>query len=450
MKYANIEIGKKEIRVTSSEVRRGRLVHELALPAKLNTIYSQGTLTIDTEGAVNTALDGLAQAGEAAFFSVTGYPNAVVVLGEDNLPITPCLSWRDESLERLDRSSVDTNLLFEESGVVPDSRSALHLLLASREEDPELFSRAKTFMFLTDYVRYRLTGVMATDRSLAEAAGMLRDGEWNTSLFERLGLDNLFPAFAEELSEVGELTEDAQKKCGYNSTARIVSSNAVANAVSALGCGMFLTSHLTGRIGVEVPAPVMTDEARDARAKHITSASGAKYIMVPFAGYEAIGRLKAQMGEGATYDAIEAAARESKRLEYVDIRDSRLASGDVAAAINEILAEQGAPAAEGGDVAGVLYNSIARYITGCATLLEGVSGETRSEIYIIGRAARDTYLNTLVALHTGKTVVASPGFSPSVFAAIRLMAGDGNVELSDTIPLVKSAFGLTTWRRKEE
>jgi L-xylulokinase len=74
-------------------------------------------------------------------------------------------------------------------------------------------------LFCKDWIRYRLTGVMATDRCEASAAGLIdsRTGDWAEEVFGEAGLPDLrrrLPALRNSYDECGRTTERAARETG--------------------------------------------------------------------------------------------------------------------------------------------------------------------------------------------------------------------------------------------
>lgn len=452
MRYANIEIGTKDVAVYRATNQDDRLTMTCCGKSRLEEVYSQGVFCINAEKIISDALEGLRNAGEVDFVSVTSLDRAVVVLDENDEVLVPVLSVRDGSLEQVDLDGVDPAWLFEKSGVTVERHSVLYQLLAHRHEEPHLFERAKCFMFLPDYIRFRLSGTKASDWSMAQAAGMLLAGsrEWNDELFEKLGLPNLFPPFAEDGSVLGQFEEDVAKEVGYEANVVFSSASLLALACSVLSPELFITSSLGGRIGLVCDSPVITEEIHDSQGMNLTTTDGRNLLLLPFEGYSLIGRLQRQSLDGTSFDTIENTARENKVFEYIDIRDDRLRSGDVVMAVNALLEENGKEKVDRDVAIGVLYNSIARYTVGSIMLLDETAGRKASSVMIVGKASKDYYLNSLICMHSRKSVVSSTGFIASSFAILSMMIGNGDATTEDAIEMIKKSFGISRFDRKEE
>ena len=232
--------------IYTGTVRNDRIEQECVYKAKINTIYNDGTLSVDVDGLLRDIISGLREAGSVDSITVTSIPHLLVVLDENDEMLFPCLSARDEKIERLGSNVLDTRPLFDECGLVPERFSAAYQLASLRIEGAKLFERAFSFMFLADYIRFVLTGVKATDSSLALANALtLKDGiTWNDRLFESLGISNLFPSISESGSLLGMLAGGIAQEAGYGAGVYSNPANAGLLACSMLHPVMMLTSYL--------------------------------------------------------------------------------------------------------------------------------------------------------------------------------------------------------------
>ena len=451
MKYANIEIGTREVAVYSASGKDARLTQRLEARGRMDEVYNRGVFSIDSDRIFSTALEGLRAAGEVDRVTVTCQPDAVVILDEDDRLLFPVLARRDPGLDQVDLTSVDTRAAYMKSGALISTTGALSRILASRSEDAHLFRRAATYMFLGDYLRYQLTGVKATDRTLAQAAGLAdySTGAWLDEVFSAAELENLFPAFAQGDSVLGSFTGEVEKEVGYSALVVMIPSLPLALAPRVLDLELAVTSYLDGKIVLGNSSAEVDGSAWDDGVMNIRAGEGC-LVCLPFAGYDLIDRVRRQSAEGTTYDTIENLARENKVFEYVDIRDGRLSSGDVVDAVNSILDENGKEKAEREVAIGVLYNSIARYTVGSMMILDRIGGRHGGAVYILGQASKDYYLNSLIAMHTGKTVISSSGFFASSFANLYSMIMAGEAGRGDVLDMIRKSYGVATFSRRDE
>lgn len=124
-------------------------------------------------------------------------------------------------------------------------------LLWVRRHEPELFARADVFLLPKDYVRYRLTGHIATDYS--DAAGTLlldvAGKRWSGDIAGALGLPlSLCPPLAESAERVGGLLPDVARETGLPETVGVFAGGAD-NACGAVGAGILSAGETMCSIG---------------------------------------------------------------------------------------------------------------------------------------------------------------------------------------------------------
>jgi len=106
-----------------------------------------------------------------------------------------------------------------------------------RAHAPEVFARARWIVGTKDYVNWRLTGRIATDRSYASGTGIydLRAGGYATELIAAAGLDAaLFPPIVASTETLGTLTAEAAGALGLPRSVRVMAGG-VDNSCMALG-----------------------------------------------------------------------------------------------------------------------------------------------------------------------------------------------------------------------
>lgn len=124
-------------------------------------------------------------------------------------------------------------------------------LLWVRRHEPELFARCRHVLLPKDYVRFRLTGVLAMDVSDASGTNLLNVAErtWSAEILEKLGLDpGWFPPLLESCELAGRVAQQAAALTGL-AAGTPVAAGAADNAASAVGTGTVLPGNVFNTIG---------------------------------------------------------------------------------------------------------------------------------------------------------------------------------------------------------
>jgi xylulokinase len=134
-----------------------------------------------------------------AAVGLTGQMHGLVLLDQAGAVLRPAILWNDQRTgAQCDaiRARIGKTEFIRITGNDALTGFTAPKILWVRDEEPEIFARAAKFLLPKDYLRYRLTGDLATDR--AGAAGTvlfdLRTRDWSYDLLEMLELPASFVA----------------------------------------------------------------------------------------------------------------------------------------------------------------------------------------------------------------------------------------------------------------
>ncbi len=100
--------------------------------------------------------------------------HSLVGLDRDGVPTTPLLTWADSRAGRAaERLRAEHPGLHGRTGTPLHPMSPFVKLVHLREHDPEVFTRTTRWVGVKELVVHRLTGVWATDRSIASGTGLM-------------------------------------------------------------------------------------------------------------------------------------------------------------------------------------------------------------------------------------------------------------------------------------
>ncbi len=109
-----------------------------------------------------------------------------------------------------------------------------------RENEPENYEKLETLLLPKDYIVYRLTGRLVTEKS--DAAGTIlydvRNQEWSDEVISELDIDrDVLPEVLDSVDVVEELKPDLAKELGLSPDLKVIAGGAD-NACSAVGNGI--------------------------------------------------------------------------------------------------------------------------------------------------------------------------------------------------------------------
>ncbi len=141
----------------------------------------------------------------------------------------PVISWKcprtAEVMKHIDKY-LPQRTLNRLSGVGEFAFNTIYKLIWLKENRPELLQTAHAWLFISNLLAYRLTGVMRTDRTMAGTSQMtdLATGDWSPEILGALGLDaTLFPPMVSAGETIGDLTPDACARLGLPAPVPVIS-----------------------------------------------------------------------------------------------------------------------------------------------------------------------------------------------------------------------------------
>jgi rhamnulokinase len=245
--------------------------------------------------------------------------------------------------------------------------------------------------------------------------------EWAWPVIDAMSFPRrLFQELVDPGSRVGPVLPELARDTGLQRDVEVVTvaSHDTASAVVAVPAEdehiAYISSGTWSLVGVELPGPVLTDEARDSNFTNEEGFAGTTRFLKNVMGLwllQECRRTWEAHGEAHSYEELVSLAARAPAFErLVDPDDTRfLPPGDMPARINEFLKETDQPpAATHGDFVRCLLESLALKYRVVLERTERISGRSIERVHIVGGGARNHVLNQLVADATDRLVVAGP------------------------------------------
>jgi len=214
--------------------------------------------------AVLDCLQEVSEAYPAArFISFSAAMHSLMLLDEQNQPLTDCMLWADnraaEQAERL-RATPEGKFIYQRTGIPIHTFSPLTKLWWLKEEEPALFQRAHKFISAKEYIWYHLTGAFQVDSSMASGTGMLnlQSLQWDAEVLRDLGI------VEEQLSTIVPTTFFTQSLDGQHTLVIGAGDGPLASlGTGAIGEGKIaLTIGTSGALRLPVRGPKVDPEMR--------------------------------------------------------------------------------------------------------------------------------------------------------------------------------------------
>jgi xylulokinase len=202
----------------------------------------QATLVAIRGCLVDGAQEGVLPA-DVRGVGLSGQMHGVVLLDESYMVLRPCIIWADQRSEAQCRWMTErvgaSRLIDLVSNPALPGFSAPKALWV-RDNEPEIFARARTLLLPKDYIRFRLTGRLAME--ISDAAGTclldVKRGDWSQEVLEAIGFDPaLLPPVVPADTVAGEISTEVESLTGLPAGTPVAGGGAD-NACGAVGNGV--------------------------------------------------------------------------------------------------------------------------------------------------------------------------------------------------------------------
>ncbi|MBT4942612.1 MAG: xylulokinase [Chloroflexi bacterium] len=265
--FLGIDIGTSSIKVVAVDPN-GKLLAVASSPMPVD-VQRPGWSEQNPEdwwtgtcSAIRQALSEI-ESPEVVAVGLSGQMHSLVSLDSSLNVVRPAILWNDV------RSSAEAAYVRETVGNESLRRLAgnpslegftVSKLLWMRNHEPQLFEKISHMLLAKDYVRFRLTGELATDPSDASATLLfdIVNSRWSGELCSMLGLDlTILPPIVESTGIVARVTSVAATATGLTAGVPVVGGGAD-NACAAVGAGVVSSGDVLFSVGTSgtVVAPI--------------------------------------------------------------------------------------------------------------------------------------------------------------------------------------------------
>jgi rhamnulokinase len=307
--------------------------------------------------------------------------------------------------------------LYSATGTQLQAFNTLFQLLTDR--DTAMWAAARTALLVPDLMAYWLCGVPGTELTNASTTGLLdpRTMAWSADLAQRLGLPvDLFPRLRRPGQVLGPLCTDVVRDAGLHSTPVVtaVGSHDTASAVAGVPTDTthyaYVCTGTWALVGVDLPAPVITEEARQANFTNEVGVDATVRFLRNVTGFWLLQEcLREWPGTDAAALTREAATVPRLRA-VIDVQQPGFASpGDMVARVVEAAARtSGVQLTTPAEITRCILDSMALAIRHAVHDAVRLSGHRVDTVHVVGGGAVNDAFCQAVADACRLPVVAGP------------------------------------------
>lgn len=439
--YLAIDIGASGGRHILGQLEDGRLVCEEVYRFPNGMIQKGGQLCWDYDALFADILRGLKRCAELGKIPVSvgidTWGVDFVLLDARERVLGNTVAYRDDRTEGLPGEVfkyMPEAELYRRTGIQSQPYNTIFQLMAVKKESPDLLEKAETLLLAPNYLSYLLSGVKKAEYTIATTTGLVNGTgrDWDDEILSACGFPReIFPEIVPPGTTLGGLLPEIRAKTGFDTKVVLPCCHDTASAVMAVPSAgaepLYISSGTWSLLGVERLSPDCSEESMaggfsneggyDTRYRYL------KNIM----GLWMIQSVKKELGGSYTYEGLGALAEQTDIPSLVDCDDPRFFAPDsMTRELQNACAESGQQVpASPGELAAVIYNSLAACYRGAIHILEKLTGVSYPTVHIMGGGSADTFLNSLTAKVTGKTVRAGPAEATSIGNLMAQMIADG-------------------------
>lgn len=389
-----------------------------------------GSLRWDVIGIFDELKAGLRKAAARGLMieslSVDTWGVDYVYVRKDQPLLSLPFHYRDPRTESTFESGVrraTQKVIFENTGIQFLSFNTLYQLLSDQEKAPYLLETAEHFLLIADYLNYLFSGVISAEESLASTTQIYdpQRRAWSHALIHLFGFPNrLFPPIVAAGTTLGSLLPEVSEEVGLSGDVKVVATcshdtGAAVAAVPAVGADWaYLSSGTWSLIGIELPSPLISSEARDYNFTNEAGYGGTTRFLKNIIGLWILQESRREWsreGEEYSFTELDRLAEEADPLRSIINPNAErfLRPGRMPEKIQDYCRETGQPEPQSpGEIVRCIYESLSLLYRRTLEQIHRLTGRNIQHLHIVGGGSQSRLFNQFVANATEINVHSGP------------------------------------------
>ena len=347
--------------------------------------------------------------------------------------------------------------IYQTTGIQFLPINTLYQLLAMRGSP--LLEAAETMLLIPDLMNYWLTGEKACEYTNATTTQLLdlEEGGWARDLFEGMDLPSrILAPVVPPATELGPLLPEVAEEVGAGPPVFAIASHDTASAVVAVPAEgenfAYISSGTWSLVGVEIPEPVVTQEAMEANFTNEGGFGGRTRLLKNVMGLWILQECRKQWareGNDLSYEELAHLAEDASPAGSLVDPDhpTFLSPGDMPSRIRSFCEETGQdPPEEPASVARCVFESLALKYRYAIEQARSLTGRTVETVNVVGGGSQNDLLCQLTADAARLPVVAGPVEATAIGnVMVQAFAQDRVGSLEEIRAVVRDSFQASTY-----
>ena len=410
------DFGASSGRAIKAALQDGILTYEEVHRFENSPRNQEGHFRWDFEALLAEVNSGIAKAG--AFDSI-GFDTWGVdfgLLDENGELLGDPVCYRDGRTDGMCEKAfavMDADTLYEKTGNQIMNINTLFQLLALKEQEPEVLSKAKMLLFMPDLFAYRVSGKPACEKSIASTSQMLDpvSGMFRSEITKAFGLPEslLLPTVASG-TVTGMLPggEKVIAVAGHDTQCAVAAVPTQSQDVAFLSCGTW------SLLGTELDEPILSPESAALGLSNELGANGKVNYLKNIIGLWLIQESRREwrrQGQEYSFSDLERLALEAPSLQsFIDPDAPEFTPpGDIPGRVQEFCRRTGQKVPQTvSEITRCIYESLALKYRFAVEQLRAATGKSFAALHIVGGGTQAKLLCQMSANSTNLPVVAGP------------------------------------------
>ena len=462
--YLAIDIGASSGRHILGSIEDGKIVLEEIYRFENGMVEKNGHLCWNHERTFKEILAGIKKCKEIGkiptSMSIDTWGVDFALLDENDKLLGDTVGYRDGRTKGMDEEVykiIPEKELYARTGIQYAIFNTIYQLMAVKKEHPEQMEQAKAMLTTPDYFQFLLTGVKMQEYTMATTGQLInpKTFDWDYELIDMLGYNKeIFQKVQMPGTSVGHFTKEIQDQVGFDCEVVLCGSHDTASAVLAVPANdddfLYISSGTWSLMGIERKEADCSEKSCEMNFTNEGGYAGRFRYLKNIMGLWMIQSVRHEVNDAYSFAEICAMAEEAKDFpSRVDANDECFLSPDnMTEEVKDYCRRTGQKVPETlGEIATVIYTSLAECYAKTAKELEEMTGRTYSRIHIVGGGSNAGYLNELTAKATKKEIHAGPGEATAIGnITAQMLKAEEFKTIEEARTIIHESFGVKVYK----
>ena len=462
--YLAVDIGASSGRLILGHLENGKMELEEVHRFENGMVKKDGELCWEFDRLFQEIKNGLKKCKEIGKIPVSMGVDTwgvdFVLMDKDDKVLGNTVGYRDHRNEGMDEEvykTISLEDLYARTGIQKAIFNTVYQLMAVKTKHPEYLEQAETMLHVPDYFHYLLTGKKTCEYTEA-TTGQLVNAEtkdWDYELIDKLGYPRkMFQKLIMPGTSVGHFTEEVKAEVGFDVEVVAPATHDTGSAVLAVPANdddfIYISSGTWSLMGIEREKADCSKKSCEMNFTNEGGYAGTFRYQKNIMAHWMIQSVRHEYDDKYGFAEICQMAEEAKDFpSRVDANDECFLSPEsMIEEVKDYCRRTGQKVPETlGEIATVIYTSLAECYAKTAKELEEMTGRTFSRIHVVGGGSNAGYLNELTARATGKEVHAGPGEATAIGnITAQMLKAEEFKSIEEARTTIHESFGIKVYQ----